>query len=87
VVDRYGLDRLLDLAAEKDSGFDANVFTEMLGRIDRLPRAAFPLDDLRYQELQVAVATWRDRALAHERGRDAVRGSRRELGPDLGLDL
>ncbi len=40
VVERYGFDRALDLAAEQDQGFDAGVFAEMLTRIDRLPRAA-----------------------------------------------
>jgi hypothetical protein len=85
VEERYGLDRLLDLAAEKDRGFDAKVFAEMLGRIDRLPRAAFPLDDTRYGELHVAVGRWKDRALIHAREQERIRGIRRERGPDLGL--
>ena len=85
VADRYGLDRLFDLAAEKDHGFDARVFAEMLGRIDRLPRAAFPLDDTRYDELQVAVATWKDRALVYAREQERARGIRRERGPGLEL--
>ena len=85
VADRYGLDPLFDLAAEKDHGFDARVFAEMLGRIDRLPRAAFPLDDTRYDELQVAVATWKDRALVYAREQERARGIRRERGPGLEL--
>ncbi len=85
VADRYGLDRLLDLAAEKDRGFDARVFAEMLSRIHRLPRAAFPLDDRRYEELHVVIGIWKERALgyAHEQGR--FRDIRRDRGPDLGL--
>lgn len=55
VADRYGLDRLLDLAAEKDRGFDARVFAEMLTRIDRLPRAAFALDDTQFERLQATI--------------------------------
>jgi hypothetical protein len=55
VADRYGLDRLLDLAAEKDRGFDARVFAEMLTRIDRLPKAAFALDDTQFERLQATI--------------------------------
>ena len=50
VAGRYGLGQLLDLAAEKDRGFDARVFAEMLNKVDRLPRAAFALDYAREQE-------------------------------------
>ena len=85
VADRYGLERLLDLVAEKDRGFDAKLFVEMLNRIDRLPRAAFPLDDTRYEVLHVAVGTWQDRALVYVREQERVRGIRRDRGPDLGL--
>lgn len=85
VADRYGLERLLDLAAEKDRGFDAKVFVEMLSKIDRLPRAAFPLDDPRYEALHVAVGTWKDRALVYVRKQERVRGIRRDRGPDLGF--
>jgi hypothetical protein len=31
------------------------MFAQMLTRIDRLPRVAFPLDDLQYDKLQAAV--------------------------------
>lgn len=33
LVDRYGLERLCELAAEKDRGFDRRVLADMLGRI------------------------------------------------------
>ncbi|MDA8312215.1 MAG: nucleotidyl transferase AbiEii/AbiGii toxin family protein [Actinomycetota bacterium] len=72
VADRYGLDRLLDLAAEKDRGFDARVFAEMLTRIDRLPKAAFALDDTQFERLQATIRAWKELALAYarrERGR------------------
>lgn len=55
--------------------------------LDRLPRAAFPLDETRYEELQVAVGTWKDRALAHAREQERIRGIRRDRGPHLGLGL
>ena len=84
-IDHSGFARLLDLAAEKDRGFDAKVFTEILNGIDRLPRAAFPLDDTRCEELQVAVGTWKDRALVYAREQERIRGICRDRGPDLGL--
>lgn len=85
VADRYGLDRLLDLAAEKDRGFDGRVFAEMLGRINRLPRAAFSLDDSRYEELHTTVGVWKEHALVYAREQERVRDIRRDRGPDLGL--
>ena len=45
VEPRYGLDRLCELAAEKDRGFSPAVFANMLARFDRLRRAEFDLDD------------------------------------------
>lgn len=85
VADRYGLDRLLDLASEKERRFDAAVFAEMLTRIDRLPRIAFPLDDAQYDKLQETVGTWRECALHYARERHPHRGIPRDRGPDLGL--
>src|SRR5262245_8207714 len=60
---RYGLGRLCELAAEKDLGFGAAVFAEMLGRFGRLRRDEFELDDAGYEELRSAVEHWRKRAL------------------------
>lgn len=85
VAGRYGLGQLLDLAAEKDRGFDARVFAEMLNKVDRLPRAAFALDEARFNELQVAVSTWKERALDYAREQERIRGFRRDRGPDLGF--
>jgi predicted nucleotidyltransferase component of viral defense system len=58
----HGLDHLLELAAEKDRGFD--VFAEMLARFGRLRREEFELNDPAYEDLVVAVKKWRQRALA-----------------------
>jgi hypothetical protein len=85
VADRYGIDRLLELASEKDSGFDAAVFAEMLRRIDRHPRAAFPLDVAQYDKLQETVGSWRERALDFARERDQHLDKRRDRCPDLGI--
>lgn len=59
----HGLDRLLDLADEKDRGFDVGVFAQMLGRFDRLRREEFDVNDGGYEDLIGAVAKWRDRAV------------------------
>ncbi|MHB1508021.1 MAG: hypothetical protein ACYCST_01115 [Acidimicrobiales bacterium] len=48
-------------------------------------RAAFPLDDTRYEELQVTVCTWKDRAIAYAREQEQIRDIRRGQGPDFGL--
>jgi hypothetical protein len=87
VEPRYGLDRLCDLAVEKDRGFDLGVFAGMLARFDRLRRDEFDLDDAHYERLRSRSAQWRARvvelARLQERGRDL--GERR--GPDLGREL
>lgn len=85
VAERYGLNQLLDLAAEKDRGFDPGVFAEMLNTIDRLPRTAFPLDEAHFEALQVAVSTWKERALDYARERERIRGISHDHGPDLGF--
>lgn len=51
VEHRYGLDHLMDLAAEKDGGFDSAVLAEMTGNFGRLRRDEFAVDDRRYEQL------------------------------------
>jgi hypothetical protein len=63
---RYGLDRLCELAAEKDLGFDTAMFAEMLGRFGRLRRDEFELGDAEYEQLRSAVQRWHERALELE---------------------
>jgi hypothetical protein len=60
---RFGLDRLCELAAEKDLGFEPALFAEMVGRFDRLRRDEFDLDDAEYEQLRGAVRRWHERAL------------------------
>lgn len=83
VESRYGLDRLCELAVEKDRGFTPALFAEMLGRFGRLRREEFEIDDTRYEQLSRELERWRERAieLAHKRER------RRELGQDRDFDL
>jgi hypothetical protein len=75
---RYGLDRLCTLAAEKDLGFEAALFAEMLGRFDRLRRDEFELDDAEFERLRGEVARWRERAV--ELQRTTERPHERDLG-------
>ncbi|MHB8219075.1 MAG: nucleotidyl transferase AbiEii/AbiGii toxin family protein [Acidimicrobiales bacterium] len=85
VEDRFGLDRLLAIAAEKDHGFDLIVFSDMTDRFGRLRRDEFPLDDQQYGRLSRLVRVWRSQAreLAREQGR--VREPGRDHGGDLGI--
>ena len=74
---RYGLARLLELAAEKDRSFRPEVFQEMLGRFQRLARQEFQLDSRGYGALAATVEEWRARTL----------DIGREVGPDTSIGL
>lgn len=63
VEPRYGLDRLCQLAEEKDRGFHLGVFAEMLSHFSRLRREEFELDDARYEQLRKTVERWREHAI------------------------
>lgn len=75
---QYGLDRLLELAAEKDRGFSLRFFAEMLDRVDRFRRDEFDLSDLDFGRLERSIPRWRGRvlelAMGKDRGRDHDRG-------------
>ena len=83
---RFGLTRLFELAREKDRGFSPVVFTEMLDRFPRLRRDEFPIDDVRFEELQHRVQVWRASALElrSPEERSAQRSKARDTGMDLG---
>jgi hypothetical protein len=55
---RYPAERLLELAAAKDRGFDQRRFVEMLGAIDRLRSGDFP-DPQRAEDLRAWFEQWR----------------------------
>jgi hypothetical protein len=59
---RYGLDRLFELAAEKDHGFTTKMFAEMAGRFSRLRPDEFGLDTERYEQLEREVLEWQEQA-------------------------
>ena len=85
--DRFGLDRLFELAGEKDRGFEPTVFAEMMDRFGRLGRAEFQLDDLQYEELSRLVEAWRARALQLAREHQRSRGITNDRGHDTGLGV
>lgn len=66
LADRHGRERLLELAAQKDLGFDRRVFAEMLGGLERLERDEFEVDDETFERLRRFVEDWR-RELSAER--------------------
>jgi len=59
---RYGLDRLFELAAQKDHGFTPEMFAEMAGRFSRLRPDEFGLDSEQYERLDRKVGEWQKRA-------------------------
>jgi hypothetical protein len=67
---RYGLDRLCELAAEKDLGFKPLLLSEMLERFDRLRRDEFELGDAEFERLRSDVARWRERTTELQRAHD-----------------
>lgn len=59
LAERFGRDRLIELAGAKDDGFSVRYFEEMLGRFERFDRADFDLDDVEYEALGEFVRHWR----------------------------
>jgi hypothetical protein len=76
LVGRFGLERLADLASQKDRGFSLEVFAQMLSRFDRLREVVFDLDPAAYRSLNQSVEAWRQRAreLSQERSNTRDRG-------------
>jgi hypothetical protein len=63
IEERYGLDRLFELAAQKDLGFTPEMFAEMAGRFSRLRQDEFDIETDEYKKLADRVAAWREHAL------------------------
>lgn len=59
LVDRYGLERLCDLAQQKDPGFQRWALADMLRHFARIPRDDFEIDDDTYAALASEVIHWR----------------------------
>jgi Nucleotidyl transferase AbiEii toxin, Type IV TA system len=83
---RYGLEHLLQRAADKDPGFDRQVFTQMLERFNRLPRDEFEISDEEFQVLTRTVDHWR-KILVRRSPDQPERNRDRDSGDDLGLGL
>lgn len=77
LAERYGLDYLMRLAAEKDRGFSPEVFAQMATRFSRLDRREFDLDDAAYAQLAQRVDEMRSYALGL--------AGERDRGFDLGM--
>lgn len=58
LVERFGLERLCELAKEKDPGFSRPVLRDMLGGFDRFDQTDFGLDDAAYAQLARQVRQW-----------------------------
>lgn len=65
----FELQSLMDLAAEKDAGFDAARFLESLASFQRFTRADFGIDEAEYERLRATVMEWRN-DLARDQGRE-----------------
>jgi predicted nucleotidyltransferase component of viral defense system len=83
---RYGLEYLLSRAAEKDPGFDRQVFTQMLERFRRLPRDEFEISDSDFQVLVRTVDHWRTILLEHS-NEQLQQNKGQDRGDDIGLGL
>ncbi len=55
----FPLHNLFQLAAQKDLGFDVDVFRQMANRIDRLPRDEFDIDDETYRQVLARTEAWK----------------------------
>lgn len=73
----FELQPLMDLAAEKDTGFDTAGFLDALASIQRFTSDDFGVSEAEYERLSATVARWRN-DLGREQGREP---------PDRGLGL
>jgi hypothetical protein len=59
LVERFGLERLCELASEKDGGFSRSMLVDMLGSFHRLTPEEFGLSTYAYDDLARSVERWR----------------------------
>ncbi len=81
LIERFGLERMCQLASEKDRGFSRVVLAEMLGSFDRLAADELGIDEPDRRSLAGSVQRWRE-ALTNASPRSIERSDR---GPDLSL--
>lgn len=80
LVDRFGLERLCQLAAEKDRGFSRSVLSEAIGSFGRLTAEDLGVDEAGRQRLASTVQEWQHTLLG-------ARPDRVIDEPDTGLSL
>lgn len=78
----FGEDRLLELAAEKDRGFDQRHFAEALAAFNRLDRDLFEVSKEDYSTIREWSTSWRYQILDRTMERQT-----KDSGDDLGLGL
>ncbi len=81
LIERFGLERMCQLASEKDRGFSRAVLVEMLGSFDRFTADELGIDEPDRRSLAGSVQRWRE-ALTRRSPR-SIDPSDRE--PDLSL--
>ncbi|HEX2029223.1 MAG TPA: nucleotidyl transferase AbiEii/AbiGii toxin family protein [Nitriliruptorales bacterium] len=59
LVDRFGREQLLELAAQKDAGFTSERFAESISAIDRLQPADFRGGEATFERLRQRFHDWR----------------------------
>ena len=85
LAQRYGEDRLVELAAAKDLGFIPAHLADALSAIDRFDREELGVDDDQYRALRTWAARWAQSLRMPERRLDDSRGHEFDDGPDIGL--
>jgi hypothetical protein len=81
LIERFGLERLCQLAVEKDRGFSTIVLAEMLGTFDRFSAEELGIDESARRELSRAVGQW------HGELAGLARRPTRPRGPEPDLSL
>jgi hypothetical protein len=79
----FGIERLCELAAQKDHGFDRNVFAQALNAIDRLSPERFELA----QEGLAELKEWAKDAAGFLHHHDHNLGANHERAPNHGRDI
>lgn len=86
LTQRFAVQDLIALAAQKDPGLELEVLNQFMERARTLPREDFELADPAYQRLLAEVSTWQAAiSQLHERRPDRGR-PRIDPGSDYGLD-
>jgi Nucleotidyl transferase AbiEii toxin, Type IV TA system len=75
LAQRFSPDDLLEWAAEKDAGFDRYVLAEMIGMLERHPRAEYVVDDAGFAAMERFYRGWRAQLIDRSLGSSGERRS------------